>query len=259
MTIVNTAKAKLEAGEVALGVGLRNARTVDVAPAMATAGYDWLFIDMEHNTMHVDTAAQISVAALGAGIAPLVRVPGFAAHHASRVLDGGALGVVVPHVDDVATAAEVVAACRFPPIGRRSVTGALPQLGFRAVAPATATPLLEAATLVVVMLETPAAIEAAPAIAAVPGVDALLVGSNDLAMALGIPGEVDDPRIAAAMERVVAACRDAGKHPGMGGVYAPPLMRRYIDTGVRLVLAGNDHGFLMSGATAQLRALREQA
>ena len=98
--VVNAAKAKLQAGELALGVGLRQARTVDTAKVMKTCGFDWLFIDMEHSAMSVDNVAQMSVAAQDAGVTPIVRVPGFQHFHATRVLDGGAQGIVVPHVDN---------------------------------------------------------------------------------------------------------------------------------------------------------------
>ena len=92
----NVTKEKLEQGKLALGVGLRNARTVDIGKAMATAGFDWLFIDMEHNAMGIDIATQIAVAAQDAGITPLIRVPGFEHHLAARALDGGAQGIVFP-------------------------------------------------------------------------------------------------------------------------------------------------------------------
>ena len=72
MDITNVAKDRLEAGELAIGVGLRQARTVDIGKAMKTCGFDWLFIDMEHNAMDVDMAVQISVAAQDAGITPIV-------------------------------------------------------------------------------------------------------------------------------------------------------------------------------------------
>ena len=111
----NVAKERLEAGEIAIGIGLRQARTVDIGKAMRTAGYDFLFIDMEHNSMSIDTAAQISVAAQDAGITPLVRVPGPEPFHASRALDAGAQGIVVPHVDTPEIAARMVAQCRYPP------------------------------------------------------------------------------------------------------------------------------------------------
>ena len=254
--IRNVAKQRLEAGELALGVGLRQARTVDIAKAMRTAGYDWLFIDMEHNTMGVEMATEISVAAQDAGIAPLVRVPGFEHYHATRVLDGGAQGIVVPHVDDAETAARLVANCRYPPAGRRSVTGALPQVDFEAHPLGEVATAINEATLLVLMLETPAAIENAEAIAALPGVDALLIGTNDLCMEMGIPGAVEHARVAEAYEHVIAACRKHGKHPGMGGVYAPELMARYIEMGMRLILCGSDFSFMMAGAKAQAEVLR---
>ena len=198
--IINHARQRIEAGDLAIGVGLRQARTVDVGPIMKSCGYDWLFIDLEHNTMTLDTAAQISVAAEAAGITPVVRVHALALHDATRVLDGGALGVVVPHVDTPERAAEVVAWCKYPPIGKRSITGAIPQLGFRSLPIPEATAAINAATLVVVMLETPLAVANAAAIAAVPGVDALLVGTNDLTIEMGIGGQIGHPRVAEAYE-----------------------------------------------------------
>ena len=98
----NSARARLDSGVLALGVGLRQARTMDIAPAMRACGFDWLFIDLEHGSMDLDMAAQISVAALGAGVAPIVRVPNGAYSMATRALDNGALGIVIPHVETAA-------------------------------------------------------------------------------------------------------------------------------------------------------------
>jgi len=254
--IVNHAKRRLEAGELALGAGLRQARTVDTAKMMKAAGFDWLFIDMEHNTMGLDIATQIAVAAQDAGITPIVRVPGHEHYHATRALDGGAQGIVAPHVDNAATAARIASNCRYPPDGHRSMAGALPQLGFQPHPLGEAARAINVSTLVVVMIESPQAVENVEAIAATPGVDSLLIGTNDLCMEMGLPGQFGHARVAEAYERVVAACRAHGKHPGMGGVYDPALMKKYIDIGARLILAGNDFSFLMSGARAQAAAVR---
>jgi 2-keto-3-deoxy-L-rhamnonate aldolase RhmA len=256
MKITNTAKNRLESGELALGIGLRQARTADIGKIMKTCGYDWLFIDMEHNSMSIDTACQISVAAQDAGIAPIVRVPGFQHFHASRALDGGAQGVVVPHVDNAEVAAEMVSNCKYPPVGHRSVTGRLPQVNFEAHPQDEVTRSVNNATLVVVMVETPTAVENVEAIAAVPGVDSVLVGTNDLCTEMGMPGAVGDARIQEIMERVVAACRAHGKHPGLGGVYEPPLMERYIRMGMRLVLCGNDLTLMMAAAQERSSRMR---
>ena len=257
--ISNRALARLTAGELALGVGLRQARGVDIGKIMKACGYDWLFVDMEHGTLSVDTATQICVAAQDAGIAPIVRVPGFQHFHATRVLDGGAQGVVVPHVDTPETAQQMVANCRYPPRGHRSVVGALPQVGFAGRPLAETTAEVNASTLLVVMIESPQAVANADAIAAVDGVDALLVGTNDLCMEMGLPGQLGDPRVVEAQQRVIAACRAHGKHPGIGGVYEPILLERYIEMGMRLILCGSDLSFMMAAAKERAASLRELA
>jgi 2-keto-3-deoxy-L-rhamnonate aldolase RhmA len=253
----NPARERLKNGDRALGVGLRQARTVDIARIMASAGFDWLFLDLEHGTMPLDTATQIAVAALGAGISPIVRVPKGEYSLAARALDGGALGIVMPHVDTADEAREVVAHLKYPPQGHRSVAGGMPYFGFRAVPIAEAAATMNAETLIVVMLETPQAIDNAEAIAAVSGVDVLLIGTNDLAMELGMPGQFEHARIVSAYERVIAACQKHGKWPGMGGVYGEPLLAKYSTLGMRMLLAGNDLSFIMGAASARAKFLRE--
>jgi 4-hydroxy-2-oxoheptanedioate aldolase len=255
-TLRNPARARLEAGELALGVGIRQSRTVDIAAIMKACGYDWLFLDLEHNSMDLDTAVQISVAALGAGIAPIARVPAGQHWLATRILDGGGLGIVMPHVDTAAEAREIADRLRYPPRGHRSIAGGLPHFGYASVSTDAATAAIDAATLVVVMLETPKAIENAAAIAAVPGIDSLLIGTSDLSIELGIPGQFEDDRIVAAYRSVVDACCAHGKFAGIGGIYDDALLRRYIAMGVRLVIGGADLGFMMSAATARAGALR---
>ena len=98
-TVPNHTLRQLRAGKLAIGLGLRQARTVDTAQIAKTCGYDWLFIDCEHNSMDLDTAAQIAAGSLAVGITPIARVAGFEHWHASRMLDNGAQGIVFPHVD----------------------------------------------------------------------------------------------------------------------------------------------------------------
>lgn len=252
----NHTKQQLAAGKIAIGMGLRLARSVDIATIAKTCGYDWLFIDMEHNSMDVDTAAQIAMAALPVGITPIVRVPGKEHFHATRLLDAGAQGIVVPHVDSVEEAQRAVAYCKYPPIGHRSVMGALPQYSYASVPVAESTVAANRETLVIVMLETPDAIAQADAIAAVPGIDVVLIGTNDLCAEMGIPGQFADPRVEEAYRAVIAACRTHGVHPGMGGVYEPKLMERYIGMGMRFILSGGDLSFLMAGARQRAEFLR---
>jgi len=256
MVIPNNAKRRLAAGELALGMGLRQARTVDIATIARTCGFDWVFIDMEHSSMDVDLASQLAMASLAAGVAPLVRVPGHEHHHSSRLLDNGAQGIVAPHVDTVEEAKRIASACRYPPIGHRSMAGAQPQLGFQTLPPGDATRIVNEEMLVTVMLETPKAIANADAIAQVEGVDALLIGTSDLCAEMGIPGKFTDTRVEEAYRTVIAACKKHGKHPGMGGVYEPKLMEKYIGYGMRMILSGSDLSFIMAGAKARTDFLR---
>jgi 2-keto-3-deoxy-L-rhamnonate aldolase RhmA len=255
-SVPNHAKRQLREGKLALGLGLRQARTVDVAQIAKASGFDWLFIDCEHNSMSVDAAAQISCASLAVGVTPIVRVPGYEHHHASRALDNGAQGIVFPHVDTPEQAERLAGYCRFPPIGRRSMGGGLQQLGFAPMSVGEAARIVNEETLVVMMLESPEGIENAEAIAAVPGVDALLIGTNDLCFEMGIPGKFDDPKVSAAYAKMIAACRKHGKFAGMGGLYTPELFERYVGMGVQLVLAGSDFSLLMQAGSARVNLLR---
>ena len=254
--VANHALRNLRAGKLAIGLGLRQARTVDIAQIAKTAGFDWLFIDCEHNSMDTDSAAQIAAASLAVGITPVVRVAGKEHWHASRTLDNGAQGIVVPHVETADEARRVADACRFPPLGHRSMGGGLQQLGFVPTPVGEAARIVNEETLVVVMLESPRGIENCEAIAAVPGIDALLIGTNDFCFELGIPGKFDDPRVADAYRKTIAACRKHGKFPGMGGLYTPTLLERHIGMGVQLVLAGSDFSLLLQAASAQAKLVR---
>ena len=252
----NIAKEKIVKNELCLGVGLRQSRTVDIGKIMATCGYDWLFIDMEHNSMDIDIATQISVAAQDAGITPIVRVPDFAHHHATRVLDCGAMGVVFPHVENADIAKKLVSYCLYPPKGHRSMTGVLPQLDFKQNAIAEVASIINENMLIVIMLESPEAIENVETIAAIDGVDVVLIGTNDLCMEMGIPGDYSNPKVKDAYFKVIEACKKYGKTPGMGGVYNEALMSEYIKMGMKFILSGSDLSFMMQSATQRSNKLR---
>ena len=256
-TVRNVAREKLEQNHLSLGCGVRLTRSVEIAIAMKTAGFDWLFLDLEHGTISIDAAAQIAMAALDAGIAPLARVPNGEYAIATRLLDNGALGIVMPHVDTADEAREVVQKLKYPPVGHRSMGGIGPHYGLRSASTGDAAKELNAANLTVVMLETPTAIANAEAIAAVPGVDVLLIGANDLCAEMGIPGDFGNERVADAYRTMIAASRQHKKFPGMAGIYNEAIMQRYIEMGARFILAGNDAAFLMASATQRSAALRK--
>src|SRR5438034_3781148 len=254
--IPNKARERLAAGQLALGMALRQARTVEIGRVLAACGFDFAFVDMEHNTMSIATAGEIAVHCHDAGVTPLVRVPGYEHHLATRLLDAGAMGIVFPHVDTPEHAKQLVSNCKYPPLGHRSLGGPVAQLGFRPYPRAESTALVNTETLLVMMLETPQAIDNADGIAAVPGVDVLLIGTNDLTLEMGIAGRYDDLQVVRAYDTVIAACRKHGKYPGMGGIYDHQTMEKYIKMGARFILCGSDISFLMAGGQARAEFLR---
>lgn len=254
--IRNSIKLKLAEGQLALGMGLRQARTVDIAQIAKACNFDWLFIDMEHNSMSLDTAAQICNAALAVGVAPIIRVPGHESFHATRLLDTGAQGIVVPHVDSAEQARRIVDFCRFPPRGHRSIPGGLPQTRFATMPVAETVELINAETFVVAMIETREGLRNVEEIAAVPGIDGLLVGCTDMAAELGVTGQLGHELVKSALDATFAACHRHGKVPGMGGVYDDALMREYVEKGARFILSGSDLSFLMAGARSRSSTLR---
>jgi len=257
---INAAKARLKKNQLALGIGVRLVRNVDIIKVMKAAGFDWLFLDLEHGGMSIQTACEISVAAQDSGIAPIVRVPYGELAMATRVLDGGALGIVIPHVDTAEEAREIADRLRYPPRGHRSVGGGQAQFDYAPMKLGEMTKRSDDNTLITVMIETPKAVRNAEAIAAVPGIDSLLVGSSDLSMEMGIPGENGHPKIQEAVDKVVAACKKHGKWAGMGGAYSEELLQLYIGKGVKLLLAGNDLPMLTNAARthqARVRALQK--
>lgn len=257
--IRNPLAETLAAGRIGLALIVQKATCVDIAIAAQSCGFDALSIDLEHSVISEADAAQICVTALRSGVAPLVRLPNHEAHVANRLLDAGALGVIAPHVESAEQAKAIVAACKFSPQGRRSVSYHWPHLGYRTDYDAQAVrAAFNAATTVAVMLESPAAVERAEAIAAVPGVDIVHVGSVDLADALGIPGQLDDARMTECFERVIGACRRHGKVAGIGGVGGRrDIAARVVALGARFLTAGIDWDLMLSAARQRVQMLRQ--
>jgi staphyloferrin B biosynthesis citrate synthase len=247
---------RMASGDVALGMIVRLARSGDIARIARSTGHDFIFVDMQHALFSLETVGHIAQAALGCGVAPLVRVGSCRHPDTSLILDNGATGIVFPDVNSAADARRAVDACKFAPIGKRSVSGGYPVFDLKPVPVAESIAALNAGTLVVCMIETVEGLANVEEIAAVDGVDVLHVGCNDLLAAMGKPGAFGDPMIVAAIERVIAACKAKGKYAGLGGERDLARQNAFIKKGVRFVTTQTDIGFLMMAAgqrTAQIR------
>jgi 2-keto-3-deoxy-L-rhamnonate aldolase RhmA len=146
-----------------------------------------------------------------------------------RLLDGGVLGIIAPRVETVEEARDVVAACRFPPFGHRSAVATLPHMGFAKLPAKDFNQALNQATVVKILVESPRGIENIESIAALPGVDIVGIGTNDLTAEMGLAGEFRHPEVRKAHDHAIAACRRAKKPLAIGGIpdfaYAAELIR----------------------------------
>jgi 4-hydroxy-2-oxoheptanedioate aldolase len=254
----NNVKEKLARDEVVSSMTVRLVRGIEIARIAKTAGFDSLYVDVEHSSLSLETTSQICLAALAIDIAAFVRVPTIRAEHVSRVLDGGALGVIAPHIRSAAEAREVVAAAKFPPLGDRSTGGGLPHLQYRAFPPTEANAAMNDATMVIVQFETADVVEWAEEIAAVDGVDMVMIGTNDLLADMGLAGQYEHERVHDAYARTIAACRKHGKHVGVGGLASrPALVAEFVKLGARYVSTGTDLAFLVAAATEKAQQVRE--
>jgi 4-hydroxy-2-oxoheptanedioate aldolase len=253
----NNVKEKLKRDEVVASMTVRLVRTIEIARIARTAGFDSLYVDLEHSSFSLETCGQICTAALEAGIAPFVRVPANTPDYIARVLEGGALGIIAPHVHSADEAKAVVRAAKFSPLGERSNAGGLPHLHFRTFPAPEAYAVLNDATMVIVQFESADALGRTDEIVAVDGVDMVLVGLNDLLADWGIPGQYDHPRVRETYAATIAACRRHGKHCGVGGLSTrPDLVAEFVRMGARYVSTGTDLSFLMSACAGRAKFVR---
>lgn len=249
--LVNQTRQRLSEGRIAASFNVSRIQSVEVAGIARSCGFHWLFIDLEHSAMDLTRASEISLACLHAGITPIVRVPENDVSRAQRMLDNGAQGVIFPHVETVEQARELVRACRYPPDGNRSLAAGGPQHGYAKIPASELMPILNAETLLVVMLETPEAANRAGEIASIPGIDIVMVGSNDLSAAMGKTGEFTNPIFSDLVGQVIDDVKAGGKVTGLGGIYDETLLTPYLKRGVRFVLGGTDLSFMLPGARAR--------
>lgn len=253
----NALVRRLAANEPALCMAIRISRTPHIVHMARAAGFDSVYVDMEHSTISLEAASELCLAAWSIGVTPLVRVPTHDPSYIARVLEGGAAGIIVPHVDTPNQARSIVECALFPPFGRRAMAGAGVSIAYAPLAPDEAGGQLNERMIVVVMLESQEAIANADAIAAVPGVDMLFIGAGDLSEELGIPGQHEHPKIREAFQTAAAACRRHGIWLGIAGIKGQsPMLPELYALGARFLSTRNDEALLMTAARLEVRTLR---
>jgi 4-hydroxy-2-oxoheptanedioate aldolase len=251
MRKVNTAKQKMLAGEPAYGYSLGMGSPLS-AEALAQTGIDWILLDNQHGSFGPESTIMSLMAMASGSATPMARVARNDYTMIGRLLDEGAMGIIVPMVDTPELAKQAADACRLPPHGTRSFGwGRAARYGDDYAE------WIDEEIFVAIQLESIEAVENAEAILSTPGVDGVWAGPADLALSLGIkPWEAaNDDRHGRALEKIVQACHNTGKIPGLAcGSPAEAKMRA--GQGFQFLTAGGDMGFILSGAKAGLELLR---
>ncbi|MBL8698508.1 MAG: aldolase [Alphaproteobacteria bacterium] len=245
----NPVKTKIMAGGSAFGVMVFEFFTPGIAQICKAAGAEFILYDMEHTAVSTETLRQQFAMCRGLGIAPFVRVPATEYDFIARMLDVGAMGIMVPMVDTAEQAAFIAACCKYPPVGRRGAAFGVAHDDFLPGSPLDKMKAGNERTLVICQIETAKGAENCDAIAAVPGVDVLWVGHFDLTNFMGIPTQFQNPRYLAAIDAVVAACAKHGKVPAFMAA-DQTWMKDYLAKGFRLMAHGVDSA-IFQGALAQ--------
>ena len=253
----NAVKELFKADKVALGMIARLGRSGDIARIAKTTGHDFVFVDGQHALYSVETTGHIAQAALGCGVVPMARVRSCDDPDTQVLLDNGVMGIVFPDINTADEARRAVNRAKFPPIGRRSVSGSYTMFDFRAVSTGDAVTAINDNTLVVCMIETQEGLDNVDAIAAVEGVDVVHVGSNDLMTSLGKPGAYGTPAHIAALDRVFAAAKTHGKIAGVGGDRNVARQVEFIRKGARFLTTNSDIAFMMAEASRVTGELRK--
>ena len=226
------------------------------AEALGHAGFDFLVLDLEHVPLDAPQAIEHLRAIGNTPAAPVVRLPANDIVWIKRLLDAGAGTIMVPFVQNAAQARIAAAATRYPPEGIRGVAAV--HRASRYGADTTYLKTANANSFLILQLETPEAVAAAPEIAAVPGVDALFLGPGDLSAAMGHMGDIGHPEVQAKIEEAAKAARAAGKPIGIVGPN-PEMVQRFIGYGYNFTAISSDIGMMTRQAAAFLSTLRGTA
>jgi len=250
----NAVKRALKAGQPSIGTWL-SLGSITASRFMARAGFDWLTTDIEHSLVDWETATHMFATIADAGCTALARVPANRHDHIKRVLDNGAMGVVVPMVNTRQEAEDAVAAMLYPPDGNRSVGGSVHALNFGT----TANDYYINANkelLVVIQCEHIQAVENADAIFSVPGIDAIFVGPNDLAASMRTKDNKSPHAQATkeAMEHILKTCKKYGVAPGLHTGSADEANAR-IEEGWQFIAITSELKMMLNGAAMEVQKL----
>lgn len=255
--IENKLKHLLASGGTAVGTMITDTRTPAIAALLANAGFDFFILDSEHGSFSMETIADLMLVARLSGITPVVRVPDDDYPWIARTLDAGALGIMIPRVRTLAQVQRAARTLKYPPLGERGMSGSRGNTTYRSMKMADYLTRANEETFLIVQIETREAIDNIDAFLEVPGVDAALMGPNDLSLALGVPGDGEHPSVTAATQKVVDSAK---RHNLPSGTHVRDMqnLKQWRDRGMRLLMYNTDFGFITQAGSAAVAELKNK-
>jgi 4-hydroxy-2-oxoheptanedioate aldolase len=215
-------------------------------------GFDCLWIDLEHHAHSLETVGNLMRAAR-VGVSDIIARPAKGEFmRLGRLLEAGAQGIMYPRCDNAAEAAEVVKWAKFPPLGKRGCDGGNPDMPYCSMPLGQYTKEANEQTFLVIQVEEQEAIDNVEEIAAVEGVDIIMLGPGDYSSLSGFPGDMEHPALFQAEKKIAAACRKAGKHWGRPAMSFAEA-KRLVEMGARFVTYGSDLSLIKQGLENQLK------
>jgi 4-hydroxy-2-oxoheptanedioate aldolase len=254
----NTVKRALQRGEVQIGTWVNVLRTPQIAQMIATAGFDFMYIDMEHSSLSIETVGDLCYAGLAAGLVPIVRPLAKEPHLLTRPLDNGAMGLLIPHVDTRQEAEAVIKAVRFPPLGERGMNLQGIHTRYGRADGAEYVKATHVETLILVQIESRRGLENLDGILSLDGIDGAVIGRADLSTDMGLPGQTTHPEVVRGVETMIAGCQRHQKIPGLL-VQDVASAKEWIAKGIRLVPYSNDVSIYVNAATRAVGEIRSFA
>ena len=252
---VNHTRERLAKGETVLGCVIQSYRSPEIARTFAAAGFDYVFLDMEHGAFNLETVQDMIAAAAEAGITPIVRVAELLYSLVARLLDSGAQGIILPRVEDPKVLEEALSWLRFPPLGIRGFGINPTMVDYEARTMPEIIEHQNRETLSVVQFETVRAVERADELLSLKGLDVVMIGPADLSISLGIPGQFDNPLLIQTVDKVIERCNAHGVVPGIQ-TRGIAMAKMWAERGMRFVGVAAEHVFLLEKCKEAIATLR---
>ncbi len=253
----NRFREVVAAGKIPVGHMVWEFATRGIAKIIESADVDFAIYDMEHSAFDVDKVADLLAWAKACNFSPFVRVPVCDYQFMARIMDAGAMGIMVGNVKNAEEATRIVQSVKFAPMGNRGVGLGSAHTDYMAPDPQKYFREINKKSVIICQIESQEGVDSAEAIAAIDGVDILWVGHFDLSTSLGIPGQFDDSRFKAAIKRTVAAARKHGKLLGIQPG-TPKQLQDWLKAGFNVISWGADSAVYRAALVNSVNLVREK-